>query len=70
MPSSGISPANGTVVIKFHLHTSKEEQKRGLLARLDEPAKRWKFSIDDVKHSKLLDRHLDAYADMPGHRPV
>jgi hypothetical protein len=67
MPSSGISPANGTVVIKFHLHTSKEEQKRGLLARLDEPAKRWKFSIDDVEERTRWDRHMCAYEDRIRH---
>ena len=34
---------NGVLVLKFFLHMSKEEQRRRLLARLDEPAKRWKF---------------------------
>jgi len=55
---------NGTVVIKFHLRISQEEQKRRLLARLDDPAKRWKFSIDDVTERKLWDRHMEAYEDM------
>jgi len=55
---------SGTVVVKFHLRISKEEQKRRLLARLDEPAKRWKFSADDVAERKLWDRHMDAYEDM------
>ena len=55
---------NGTVVIKFHLRISKEEQKRRLLARLDEPAKRWKFSMDDLAERKLWDRYMDAYEDM------
>ena len=36
---------NGTAVLKFHLRISKEEQNGRLLARLDEPAKRWKFSM-------------------------
>jgi hypothetical protein len=51
---------SGTVVMKFHLRISKEEQKRRLLARLDEPAKRWKFSAD-VAERKLWDRHMEAY---------
>jgi PPK2 family polyphosphate:nucleotide phosphotransferase len=55
---------NGTVVIKFHLRISKDEQKRRLLARLDEPAKRWKFSIDDLAERKRWDRYMDAYEDM------
>jgi hypothetical protein len=54
---------SGTVVVKFHLRISKEEQKRRLLARLDEPAKRWKFSADDVAEHKLWDRHMEAYMD-------
>jgi PPK2 family polyphosphate:nucleotide phosphotransferase len=58
---------NGTVVIKFHLRMSKEEQKRRLLARLDEPAKRWKFSMDDLAQRKLWDRYMDAYEDMIRH---
>ena len=55
---------NGTVVIKFHFRISKAEQKRRLLARLDEPAKRWKFSMDDLAERKLWDRYMDAYEDM------
>jgi PPK2 family polyphosphate:nucleotide phosphotransferase len=54
---------NGTVVLKFHLRISQEEQRRRLLARLDEPAKRWKFSMDDVDDSKLWDQYMDAYED-------
>jgi PPK2 family polyphosphate:nucleotide phosphotransferase len=54
---------NGTVVLKFHLRISREEQRRRLLARLDEPAKRWKFSMDDVEDSKLWGRYMDAYED-------
>jgi PPK2 family polyphosphate:nucleotide phosphotransferase len=54
---------NGTVVLKFHLRISPEEQRRRLLARLDEPAKRWKFSMDDVEDHKLWGRYMDAYED-------
>lgn len=58
---------NGTVVVKFHLRISKEEQKKRLLSRLDEPSKLWKFSMDDVAERKLWDRHMDAYEDMIRH---
>jgi PPK2 family polyphosphate:nucleotide phosphotransferase len=54
---------NGTVVLKFHLRISKEEQRRRLLARLDEPAKRWKFSLDDAEDRKLWADYMDAYED-------
>jgi PPK2 family polyphosphate:nucleotide phosphotransferase len=58
---------NGIVVLKFHLHVSREEQKRRFLERLDEPAKRWKFSMSDVTERKLWDRYADAYEDMIRH---
>ena len=52
---------NGTVIRKFFLHVSKEEQRRRLLERLDEPAKRWKFSLDDVKDRGLWPEYQKAY---------
>jgi PPK2 family polyphosphate:nucleotide phosphotransferase len=55
---------SGTVVVKFHLRISKEEQKRRLLARLDEPAKRWKFETADLIERKLWDAHMSAYEEM------
>jgi PPK2 family polyphosphate:nucleotide phosphotransferase len=55
---------NGILVVKFHLRISKEEQRRRFLARIDEPAKRWKFSMDDVNERRLWDRYMDAYEDM------
>lgn len=58
---------NGIVVLKFHLRISPEEQRRRLLARLDEPAKRWKFSMSDVADRKLWNRYMDAYEDMIRH---
>jgi len=58
---------NGTVVIKFHLRISKEEQKRRLLARLDDPTKRWKFSTNDITERKLWDDYMAAYEDMIRH---
>jgi PPK2 family polyphosphate:nucleotide phosphotransferase len=55
---------NGTLVLKFFLHVSKEEQRRRFLDRLDEPAKRWKFSMDDVNERKRWDDYMAAYEDM------
>jgi PPK2 family polyphosphate:nucleotide phosphotransferase len=52
---------NGIVVLKFFLHISKEKQRRRLLARLDEPAKQWKFSMNDVAERKLWNEYMDAY---------
>ena len=58
---------NGTLVLKFHLRISKEEQKRRFLQRLDRPAKRWKFSIEDMEARKHWDRYMDVYEDMIRH---
>src|ERR1700720_1507022 len=58
---------NGILVVKFHLRISKEEQRRRFLARIDEPAKRWKFSMDDVAERRLWDRYMDAYEHMIRH---
>jgi PPK2 family polyphosphate:nucleotide phosphotransferase len=55
---------NGTRIVKFHLRISKEEQRKRFLDRLDEPSKRWKFSMDDIKERALWDKYLDAYEDM------
>ncbi len=55
---------SGTLVLKFFLHISKEEQRRRLLARLDEPDKRWKFSMGDVAERKLWDKYFEANDDM------
>ena len=55
---------NGTLVLKFFLHTSKEEQRRRFLDRLEDPAKRWKFSMSDVAERKLWDRYMEAYEEM------
>ena len=54
---------NGTIVLKFFLHISPEEQRQRLLARLDEPAKRWKFNAGDVEERKLWDQYMAAYED-------
>ena len=58
---------NGVVVLKFFLHISKEEQRRRSLARLDEPAKRWKFSMSDVEERARWDDYMDAYEEMIRH---
>lgn len=57
---------NGTVIRKFYLHVSKDEQKRRFLARLEEPEKNWKFQAGDVKERALWDEYQRAYEDMLG----
>jgi PPK2 family polyphosphate:nucleotide phosphotransferase len=54
---------NGTAVIKFFLHISKEEQRRRFLKRLDDPEKNWKFSIDDIHERKYWKDYQKAYED-------
>src|SRR3954466_10876035 len=58
---------NGTLILKFFLNVSKEEQRKRFLARLDEPAKRWKFQMSDVAERKLWDKYMDAYEDAIRH---
>ena len=55
---------NGTVVLKFHLRISKEEQRQRFLDRLDDPNKRWKFNMGDVKERDLWPRYMAAYQDL------
>jgi PPK2 family polyphosphate:nucleotide phosphotransferase len=55
---------SGTLVLKFHLRISKEEQRKRFLARIDEPAKRWKFSMNDIKERERWDRYTAAYEEM------
>jgi PPK2 family polyphosphate:nucleotide phosphotransferase len=55
---------SGVRVLKFFLHVSKEEQRRRFLDRLEQPAKRWKFSMDDVSERKRWDDYMAAYEDM------
>lgn len=52
---------NGTVVIKFWLNVSKEEQKRRFIRRLDNPEKNWKFSSSDIKERKFWDAYMNCY---------
>lgn len=55
---------NGTVILKFFLHVSKEEQKQRFLDRLNEPEKHWKFSINDLKVRESWDVYDEAYQAM------
>jgi PPK2 family polyphosphate:nucleotide phosphotransferase len=55
---------NGTLILKFFLNVSKDEQRRRFLSRIDEPAKRWKFSMSDVAERKLWDEYMHAYDDL------
>ncbi len=56
--------ANGTIVLKFFLNLSKEEQKNRLLRRLNLPGKNWKFSSGDLKERKLWDDYMFCYEDL------
>ncbi|MCG6205642.1 polyphosphate kinase 2 family protein [Rhodopseudomonas sp. HC1] len=53
--------ANGTRIVKFFLHLSKEEQRKRFLARIDEPDKNWKFSAADIEERKYWDDYMKAY---------
>ncbi len=54
----------GTTILKFFLHISKEEQKQRFQARLDDPSKHWKFNVGDLKERKLWSEYMRAYEDM------
>jgi len=54
---------NGTRIVKFFLHLSKDEQRKRFLKRIDEPDKNWKFSLADVAERKFWNQYLDAYED-------
>jgi PPK2 family polyphosphate:nucleotide phosphotransferase len=54
---------NGTIIRKFFLNVSRAEQRRRFLARLDDPAKNWKFAINDVKERLKWDEYMRAYED-------
>jgi PPK2 family polyphosphate:nucleotide phosphotransferase len=54
---------NGTRIVKFFLHLSKEEQRKRFLARIDEPEKNWKFSLADIEERKFWDEYMEAYED-------
>lgn len=52
---------NGTRILKFFLHLSKEEQRKRFLQRIDEPEKNWKFSLADIEERKYWDQYMEAY---------
>ena len=67
---------NGTRIVKFFLHLSQQEQRKRLLKRIDEPHKKWKFSLADVAERRLWKQYMKAYeaclsatstADAPWH---
>jgi PPK2 family polyphosphate:nucleotide phosphotransferase len=54
----------GTTILKFYLHIDMDEQKRRLLARLNDPTKQWKFSVGDLAERKLWPDYMKAYEDV------
>lgn len=58
---------NGTLVLKFFLHVSKEEQRQRFLKRIEDPEKNWKFSLKDVEERQHWDQYMDAYEDTIRH---
>lgn len=58
---------NGTLVLKFFLNVSKEEQRQRFLDRLEIAAKQWKFSMDDIKERALWPRYQAVYQDIVRH---
>jgi len=55
---------NGTTIVKFFLHISRDEQKRRLQERLEKPEKRWKFSKGDLRNRQRWDDYMAAYEDV------
>jgi polyphosphate kinase 2 (PPK2 family) len=58
--------ANGTRIVKFYLHISKEEQRKRFLQRIDDPEKNWKFSIADLEERKFWKQYMKAYEQCLG----
>jgi len=58
---------NGTVILKFFLNLSKQEQRERFLDRLDEPSKNWKFSMGDITERALWPRYQAVYQDIVRH---
>ena len=57
---------NGTRIIKFFLHLSKEEQRKRFLDRIDEPEKNWKFSLADIEERQFWKQYMEAYESCLG----
>ena len=58
---------NGTVILKFFLNVSKEEQRKRFLDRLEQPSKNWKFSMADIAERALWPRYMAVYQDIVRH---
>ena len=58
---------NGTVILKFFLNVSRQEQRERFLDRLDDPTKNWKFSMNDVSERALWPRYMAVYQDIVRH---
>src|SRR5215831_786867 len=58
---------NGTVILKFFLNVSREEQRQRFLDRLEDPSKQWKFSMDDIRERALWPRYQAVYQDIVRH---
>ncbi|MEP6839647.1 MAG: ADP-polyphosphate phosphotransferase [Bradyrhizobium sp.] len=58
--------ANGTRIVKFYLHLSKDEQRKRFLARIDEPEKNWKFSMADIEERKFWKQYMTAFEECLG----
>jgi polyphosphate kinase 2 (PPK2 family) len=58
---------NGTLVLKFFLHLSKDEQRKRLLERIDLPEKNWKISADDIRERMYWDSYQHAYDKLLTH---
>jgi PPK2 family polyphosphate:nucleotide phosphotransferase len=58
---------NGTVILKFFLNVSREEQRQRFLDRLDDPCKQWKFSMGDIEERALWPRYQAVYQDIVRH---
>ncbi len=58
---------NGTAILKFFLHVSKDEQKKRFLERIDNPKKNWKFSVSDISEREHWDAYQKAYEQAINH---
>jgi polyphosphate kinase 2 (PPK2 family) len=58
---------NGTLILKFFLHVSKNEQRKRFIQRIDDEKKNWKFSLADLKEREYWDQYQKAYEDALSH---
>ncbi len=61
--SEGHLHRNGTRILKFFLHLSREEQRQRFIARIDDPDKNWKFNVADIAQREAWDGYMSAYED-------